>query len=338
MSKNRIIASLISNSTSKVKTTLVDSDAVVSSAQLGVSTNAGTLTYSSADTLPASATSGDQAFVTSTNRLYIYSGSGWYNIALVNNTPYWTTEAGSTYSLAKDSTPTVVTILAVDSDGTHPSYSAVTDSNFDAIATITKDSDSGRVFTIVPIDSDGGSQTAGSGTVTFKATDGISLVSTVSTFTISFSVANSRYSTLLAKADTGGTDNQVDASTNTHTITESGDITSTAFTPYHPGGYSVLYDGNSDSLSVAADTSLDLGTGDFTMEAWVRPTATSNNYPSFMSSVTGWSSNASDIDLIIQDILENLDFIYTVLVEEIAEIHLCIRQILLHTMIGITML
>jgi hypothetical protein len=282
--KSRMISKLIDGK-GIVKSSLLDSDGIGVSTQKSVTTVSGTAVYSSADTLPATATSGDQAFVTSTNRLYIYSGSGWYNIALVNNTPYWTTEAGSTYSLAKDSTPTVVTILAVDSDGTHPSYSAVTDSNFDAIATITKDSDSGRVFTIVPIDSDGGSQTAGSGTVTFKATDGISLVSTVSTFTILFSVANSRYSTLLAKADTGGTDNQVDASTNTYTITEAGDVTSTALTPYHPGGYSTYMSSAGHCLIVP----LAAMTGDWTIESWVYHTA--NSGTSSQNRIFGGATN-----------------------------------------------
>ncbi len=183
--KSRLISKLISG-TGQIKAAVLDSDAIGVSTQKSLTTVSGTATYSSADTLPTTATDGDQALVTSTNRLYIYSGSGWYNIALVNNTPYWSTEANSSYDLAIDSTPTVVTVLAVDSDGTHPVYTATPDSDFNLIATISKDSDNGRVFTIVPIDSDGGSQTAGSGTVTFKASDGVNLVSTLSTFTITF--------------------------------------------------------------------------------------------------------------------------------------------------------
>lgn len=285
--KSRLISKLISG-TGQIKAAVLDSDAIGVSTQKSLSTVSGTATYSSADTLPTTATDGDQALVTSTNRLYIYSGSGWYNIALVNNTPYWSTEAGNTYTLAKDSTPTVVTILAVDSDGTHPSYSATTDSNFDAIATISKDSDNGRVFTIVPIDSDGGSQTAGSGTVTFKASDGINLVSTVSTFSISFSVANSKYTTLLIQADDASTDNQVDASSNTHTITESGSVTSTAFTPYHPGGYSYYFDGTGDYLSVAHSADHTFGNGQFTIECWVYMTAyESSGFNTFLMKTNG---------------------------------------------------
>ena len=100
MSKNRILASLISNDTSKVKSVYTDSDNIVTSASLGVTAAAGTAIYSSADTLPVSATNGDQALVTSTNRLYIYSNGGWYNIALINTTPYWSVEASTTYDLS----------------------------------------------------------------------------------------------------------------------------------------------------------------------------------------------------------------------------------------------
>ena len=50
-------------------------------------------TYATVNDLPGTATAGDQAFVSGTNRLYIWNGSGWYNIALINNTPTWTTAA-----------------------------------------------------------------------------------------------------------------------------------------------------------------------------------------------------------------------------------------------------
>lgn len=199
-SKSRHLSRLITGE-GDVINTRIDSDAVGTSASKSITATAGTVTYSSADTLPASATNGDQALVTSTNRLYIYTNGGWYNIALINNTPYWSTEANSSYDLATDSTPTVVTVLAVDSDGVNVTYSATTDSDFDAIATISKDSDSGRVFTIVPIDSEGGSQTAGSGVVTFKASDGVNLVSTLSTFSISFTTDWATASTTLTVID-----------------------------------------------------------------------------------------------------------------------------------------
>ena len=270
MSKNRILASLISNDTSKVKSVYTDSDSIATSVSLGVTTAAGTVVYTSADDLPASAESGDQALVTSTNRLYIYSGSGWYNIALINTTPYWITEANSSYDLSTTGTATTITMLAQDSEGINIVYTATADSDFNQIATVSKDSDSGRIFTITPTDSEGGTAIGGTGTITFKASDGVNLVSTLSTFNITFIIIvdNSKYTTFLSKADAAGTDNQVDAGPTTHALTETGPITSTAYTPYHTGGYSTHFDGTNDWL--VADLGTNIGTSDFTIEGWVK--------------------------------------------------------------------
>ena len=287
ITKSRQIAKLFKPN-GIIKESLYDSDAIVTSAQLGVTAAAGTTTYSSADTLPASANNGDQALVTSTNRLYIYSNGGWYNIALINSTPYWSTEASSSYDLNTDSTSTTITLLAVDSEGVPITYTAVTDSDFDTIATITKDSDNGRTFTITPTDSENGTAVAGTGTVTFRASDGVNLISTLSTFSISFSILNSNYTTLLLKADTTGTDNQVDASTNSYTITENGNVTSTAFTPHHPGGYSFNFNDGYYEIVVPDSTDFDFGTGDFTMEGWYYCTdSTLDNYLLSFSTSSG---------------------------------------------------
>ena len=269
--KSRLLSRLIEGDGS-IKTTQIDSDAIGTSAAKSITAASGTTIYSSADTLPVSAAAGDQAFVSSTNRLYIFNGSGWYNIALINSTPYWSSEASSTYSLSTNGAATVITILAIDSEGIPITYTATTDSDFDNIATITKDSDNGRTFTIIPTDSENGTAVGGTGTITFRASDGVNLISTLSTFSITFQVLNSNYTTLLAKADSAGTDNQVDASTNTHTITENGNVTSTALSPYHPGGYSTSFDGVSDYLSFTMTSAFNL-TGDFTLECWFNPNA-----------------------------------------------------------------
>ena len=191
--KNRIIASLMSNSTSKVKEIYLDSDSTITSASLSSTASSGTTTYTSIDLLPVSSNNGDQALITSTNRLYIYSGSGWYNIALINGTPYWTTEASSSYDLNPDGTSTTITILAIDSEGIPITYSATADSDFNQIATISKDSDNGRVFIVTPIDSENATAISGTGSVTFKASDGVNLASTLSTFNIAFKIQNSKF-------------------------------------------------------------------------------------------------------------------------------------------------
>ena len=185
ITKSRQIAKLLKLDGS-VKDSLYDSDAIVTSAQLGVTPAAGTAVYSSADTLPASADNGDQALVSSTNRFYIFTNSGWYNIALINNTPYWITEANSSYDLSITGTATTITMLAQDSEGINIVYTATADSDFNQIATVTKDSDNGRVFTITPTDSENGTAVNGTGTITFRASDGVNLVSTLSTFNLIF--------------------------------------------------------------------------------------------------------------------------------------------------------
>jgi len=269
ITKSRQIAKLLKLD-GTVKDSLYDSDAIVTSAQLGVAAAAGTTVYSSADTLPTSATNGDQALVSSTNRLYIYSNGGWYNIALINNNPYWITEANSSYELSRTGAATTITLLAQDSDGINVVYTATADSDFNQIATVSKDSDNGRTFTIIPTDSENGTAIAGTGTVTFRASDGVNLVSTLSTFTIVFQISNSNYTTLLLKNEETS-DNQVDASSSARTITENGDVTSTAFTPYHPGGYSTYLDGTSNAnIQVKGESTLAVGTGNFSVSCWYK--------------------------------------------------------------------
>lgn len=299
-SKSRQLSRLITGE-GVIKTSLIDSDALGTSASKSVVAASGTSVYSSADTLPTSASNGDQALVTSTNRLYVFTNGGWYNIALINSTPYWSSEASSSYELNTDATVTTITLLAVDSEGIPITYTATTDSDFDNIATISKDSDNGRTFTIVPIDSDGSDvATGGSGTVTFKASDGVNVVSTLSTFSIEFQIANSSYTSFLLKTDSDGTDNQVDASSIGRTITEGGNITSSAFTPYAPGGYSAKFDGSGDSISITHDTTLKVASEDFTFECWWYPTvAQTSKQIAGDFVVTSYPSNCSGWDIIL---------------------------------------
>ena len=256
--------------------------------------------FNSVDSLPTTGlSSGDQAFVESagnagTSRLYISNGSGWFNVALVNATPRLTLSSDGTIALSSDGTPTTITMTALDSDNASANLTLSLESGGDLFkfATVSRDS---SVVTITARSEDSATTLGsdGSATLTFKATDGISIASVQNTFTVAFSVANSRYSTLLAKADTGGTDNQVDASTSTHAITETGPITSTAFSPYHPGGYSAYFDGNGDYLGIPDDNGFELD-GDFTIECWFyRSAVVSGTYCSIIggngSSSNGWA-------------------------------------------------
>ena len=145
----------------------------------------GLVVYATLDDLPTSGlTAGDQAYITSTNRLYVSNGAGWYNVALFNATPTLSISPSGAITLAVDgSTPTVITLTGADSDTAVAglTYSVESDGSFANIATLSQDS---SVFTITPLAE--GSATPGSSTLTFKVSDGISFGSGTTTFSLTF--------------------------------------------------------------------------------------------------------------------------------------------------------
>ena len=140
------------------------------------------------DDLPSTGVIGEQAFVEETNRLYIWNGTGWYNIALINTTPTWDSggQPLSSYDLSSDSpqTATTITLAASDPDGFPINYSYVTGGSMDSIATISQDS---SIFTITP-KTEAQAPDGGTGTITFRASDGVNILPAVSSFTLTFSV------------------------------------------------------------------------------------------------------------------------------------------------------
>ena len=56
---------------------------------------------------------------------------------------------------------------------------------------------------------------------------------------------------------------------------------------------SIYLGGSGNYLQIPASTNLDFGTSDFTIECWVYNQSIAANYPTFISSITGWSSGAS---------------------------------------------
>ena len=219
--------------------------------------------YATVDDLPNDASAGDQAFVTATNRLYISNGSGWYNIALINTTPS-ISGVSSSYALAIDGTPTTVTITATDPEGLPITYSIASDTSGNT-ATVTSNN---NIFTITPSTNDAD---AGTFSLTFRASDGVNIATAPATFTLQFSVENSNYTTALITSvgDNNAVNNSfVDSSTNSHTITTTGNAAQTTFSPYRHGGYSAFFGTGVEYLSVAPDASFTFGTGDFTIEGW----------------------------------------------------------------------
>jgi hypothetical protein len=173
-------------------TNLVDSSTVIQIAQepataASITSSGGLISkvYDSADLLPTSGnTAGDFGFVNSTNRLYLWNGSGWYNIALVNTSPTFDSGGGPDSSYTVDSS-VVITLLASDPEEVPIQYSYVASDSASNFATI---SQSDNVFTITrladaAIDSNG-YPGGGTFTITFKASDGINIVPAVSSFTV----------------------------------------------------------------------------------------------------------------------------------------------------------
>ena len=236
---------------------------------------------------------GDQRVVG--NNLYIWNGSGWYRIALINETPTWDSggQPLSEYNLDGDSpqTATTITLAATDPDGFPISYTYVTGGSMDSIATISQDS---SVFTITP-KTEVQAPDGGTGTITFRASDGVNILPYVSSFTLNFisTIENSRHTTLLATA-TGTSDNNniTDTSTNNHSITVNGDAHAGTFSPYRSGGYSTYFDGTSGLRAPTATGTTLQGTTTFTVEFWynTKTVATGNKV------IWGSRSNTSNTD------------------------------------------
>ena len=254
------------------------------------SAGSATTVYSTIGDLPLSGvTTGAQAYVSSTNRLYIWNGTGWYNIALINTAPTITTGGSSSYDLAIDGTPTVVTLDANDPEGLPITWNyAITAGSLGSTATV---SQANNVFTITPSTD---SANAGEFTLTFTASDGVNLATSTSEFSLVFAVANSRYTSLLAQAISTGTNSTfVDASTETHTITNTG-VSAGTFSPYRARGYSAHFGNNDDGITISASSQLGIQGSDFCIEAWVKPTSKIDSYPRILhGGAANWSTNDS---------------------------------------------
>ena len=221
---------------------------------------------------------GDQGLVLENNKLFMYTGSAWYLIAtMVNNSPTAITNVDSAYALAIDGTPTVITAVSTDPEGFPLTWSyAITSGSLGSTATI---SQTDNVFTITPSTN---SADFGTFTLTISATDGGSsgIVNKVTSISLAFFVANSRYTTLLATAtDTSDNNNIIDSSTNNHSVSN-GDVCAGTFSPYRSGGYSTYFDGSS---LISAATPAAIGTQDYTIEFWMNSPNVTSTWQSLVS-------------------------------------------------------
>jgi hypothetical protein len=141
-----------------------------------------TVVYATADNLPLTGnTAGDIGLVSETNRLYIFTGTGWYNVALINTNPTIITGPAGSYTFATNGTPIVITLEAQDPEEVPIAWSyAVTSGLLGSTATV---SQADNVFTITPSTN---SADIGTFSITFTASDGINLATAASSFTLKF--------------------------------------------------------------------------------------------------------------------------------------------------------
>ena len=183
---------------------------VEATAPTGVLTrDGGIINYSTINDLPTSGLGvGQQAFVSATSRVYMWNGSGWFSTALINATPAWDGggQPDASYTLDADSPQDAITVTlaASDPEGFNVSYNYIIGGSMDSIATIGVDS---SVFTITPKTKAQLGDGVHTGTVTFKATDGVNVLPQVSSFTLTYitTAANTKYTRLLMKKTRSGT-------------------------------------------------------------------------------------------------------------------------------------
>ena len=303
----------------------VKNNTITSTGSLAV---VGLTAYDSAGLLPSSYDSnnaGTLGFAEDSDKLYIHTGQGWFNIAVINTTPIFTTSPSGSYTLATDATgykngtATVITLAARDSEGFPVTFSATGDTAFNNIARVDQDSANGFIFTVEPKSQDSvGEAAPANGTLTFSVTDGINTASATSTFSLLFdtSVANSENTVIFMRAQGNNvTDrNYTDESDSPHTITFSTSSSANrsrlqSFTPFAPAGYSTYFGDNpqyttenTKFVKIRNGSRFAFGapsgnTNDFTIELWVYPTNPGTGHSNFIFDFRGGSTSNAALDL-----------------------------------------
>lgn len=122
--------------------------------------------------------------------LYLWHGTttagGWYRVATVNLAPTIMVGPNASYRLPLDGSPIVLTLTAADPEGLPISWSfQVSEGSTEGVATV---SQVGNVFSLIADPDAVLSETPGSFSLTFVASDGVSLSTATSVFTLSFNV------------------------------------------------------------------------------------------------------------------------------------------------------
>ena len=182
--------------------------------------SAGIAVYNTAAQLPLVGNeAGDMAFIDSDNRMYLYTGDGWFQIALVNETPTITTGPNASYLLEYGTSPIVLTLIASDPEGSPITWGySVTTGSIGSSATVQQVE---NVFTITP--SNGAGLSSNTFSITFTASDGNSLATAVSSFTLAtsnyaISPLQGSYSTAISGALQGNGDYKLTGSAPTLSV------------------------------------------------------------------------------------------------------------------------
>ena len=153
------------------------------SASSGAATGGVTVYADLAALVAVTPSTGDMALVQDINKMFVYTGTGWFLIATVTNgTPSAISGVAGAYDLALDGTATVITAASTDPEGFPLTWSySVTTGSLGSTATVTQ---ADNVFTITPSTDAANAGTFG---ITFSVTDGATgLVTSASTFALNF--------------------------------------------------------------------------------------------------------------------------------------------------------
>lgn len=217
-----------------------------------------TTTYANTTDLPtAEVTTGAMAYVSANNKLYMWNGSAWFNIAIVNQAPTAITGNQATYFLSEDGTPTVVTLVSTDPEGLPLTWS----SSISGDTQVGTFSQTDNVFTITPSTNEAN---AGTLSVTFSVTDGNNTETSVSSFILVFTVP--LWDNVLYSINVNDQNQIVDTKENANITLYGNTSPSNVQTKY--ASSSIYFDGAGDYLTLGNPT---LGTTPFTFETWYYP-------------------------------------------------------------------
>jgi|TARA_B100001093_G_scaffold400091_1_gene387603 hypothetical protein len=164
------LAKILDNGTTNISSSVIASD--IAGTYLTQIANPAALSI-------ANNTPGDKVFSTSNNKLFLWTGNAWVTMSTTNEFPNVPTGILDNYTLATDGTPTSITAVSTDPDGTTVTFSYETIGLLNEAAIAQAD----NVFVVYPT-----TNTSYGGTfdLIIKATSNGETIGKKTTFTLSF--------------------------------------------------------------------------------------------------------------------------------------------------------